>query len=178
MEQNPFKGNYTRTNNSLKVFRHDLIYGECSTETMPGGYLFTIHADKRQLFSIQYVHGYLIGVGNPFSNQEYAEYLIGEFPREVIDKIQKRFEEHKFSTDNPLMFGLNNTSRVIKCKDGGLYVCFPDNSCVIYDNGEVAEEIALGDAQRHSNKIGNWLRNQLAYIHKGEEHWKKVIQWW
>ena len=174
MEQNPFKGNYAVVNNNIKVFRQDLIYGECSTETIPEGYLITIHTNKRQLWSIQYLEGYLIGVGNPFSNQDYAEYLNSEFPDEVRNRLQEIFEEHGFSTDNALLFGLNNTSRVIKCKDGGLYVCFPDNTCMIYDNGDVAEEIALADTNLHTHKISNWLRGQLGFIHSIKERFRRI----
>ena len=127
MEQNNFKGNYAVKNNSIKVFRQDLIYGECSTETIGEGYLITIHTNKREIWSLQSMLGYIVGVGNPFSNAGYSDYLFGEYPVEVTDKLKRRFEQHEFSSDNPLMFALENTCRVIKGKEGSLYVCFPDS---------------------------------------------------
>jgi len=175
MEQNNFKGNYAVKNNSIKVFRQDLIYGECSTETIGEGYLITIHTNKRGLWSLQSMLGNIVGVGNPFSNEDYSDYLYGEYPAEVTDRLKRRFEEYGFSSDNPLLFGLNNTCRVIKCKEGSLFVCFPDNTCMIYDSGDVAEEIALSDGKFYNDKIGKWLRNQLDFIHKVEERWKKIL---
>lgn len=172
MVQNNFKGNYAVKNNSIKVFRQDLIYGECSTETIGEGYQITIHTNKRELWSLRSMLGNIVGVGNPFSNTDYSDYLYEEYPVEVIDKLKIRFEQHEFSSDSPLMFALESTCRLIKGKEGSLYVGFPDNTCMIYDNGGVAEEIALSDGKFYSDKIGKWIEKQIDFIHKVEDRFR------
>jgi len=173
MEQNHFSGSYVGYNKSIKTFHCDTHLSACYSFSFEGGVLFSIHSVKRNLWSLQSPLGYLIGIGNPFSNINYTDYLC-DFSYEVLDRLKEEFEKYEFSTSNPIMFGINGACRVVKCKDGLYYLYFPDGT---YEVSQINDPPTFTNYQmcNHKSYIGDkiirWVRSQLKYIAGIEKRW-------
>jgi hypothetical protein len=171
------RGSYAGRTNAIKTFFCDTHLSETCSDSAEGGYLLTTHTVRRQLWSLQFPTGFIIGVGDPFSNEQYAEYL-SSFPAEVIDMLKKQSERYKFSTSNALLFAVNNTMRLIPAKEGLFYLGFPDSSFEIisslYDNPAFSDYVLRKHEHNMGGKIGKWLYGQFTFIEGVEKIWRNT----
>jgi hypothetical protein len=172
-----FSGDFAGRTDSIKVFHCDTHLGRTGSTYASHSYTLTIHSDQRQLYSLQWATGFLIGIGNPISNPDYMSYLIN-FPPDVIAMLKENFKRYSFDAKNPLLFAVNNTMRLLPVKDGLFYICFPDNSyeisTLLYGNTAFSKEFLQGHEILMGTKIGRWLRKQFKFIEEVEKKWKNV----
>ena len=174
---NDFQGSYAGRTDTIKTFHCDTHQSETSSAYIEGGYLITIHSEKAQLWSLQSALGFLIGIGNPMSNKDYMDYL-NKIPEKVIDMLNLKFKEHGFADSNPLMFGVNNTMRLLPTNNGLFYLMFPDGTyelfSSLYDNPEFSDEFLSKHKVTMGNKVDTWLRKQFKFATEWKNKWKNV----
>jgi len=171
------RGSFAGRTNAIKTFFCDTHLSETCSDSAEGGYLLTTHTVRRQLWSLQFATGFIIGIGDPFSNEQYVEYL-SSFPAEVIEMLKKQSERYKFSSSNSLLFAVNNTMRLIPTKDGLFYLGFPDNSFEIisslYNNPAFSDDVLRKHEHNMGEKIGKWLYGQFTFIEGVEQIWRNT----
>jgi hypothetical protein len=164
-----FSGTTTGKNTTIKTFSSDIDHSECGVfhASFDKRYMLTIHTVKRELWSLSWPSGFITGIGNVFSNREYATFL-SSFPKEVIDLLKEKFEEYRFSSSNCLLFGINNTMRLLPYKESLNYLCFPDDSyeliSSLHDNSAISDAVLVKHQETIGTIIGKWLREQFAFF--------------
>jgi hypothetical protein len=131
-----------------------------------GGYMLTINSIKSQLYNIHTPIGLYIGIGDPFLNKEYQEFL-SELPCDLIRKLKEYIKQCKFSPSNALLFSVKNTLRLVPDKQGVLYLYYPDNSMDVMSFNSIAKENALDKHHfKMGKKINDWLYKQFKFVTK------------
>jgi hypothetical protein len=173
-----FEGSYPGKTDAIKIFHCDVLSTWTTSASANGGYHLTIHSVKRQLYSLQWPGGMLIGIGDPVSNPDYMSYLVN-FPLDAIAMLKKTFESCGFDSKNPLLFAVDNTIRLLPGNPGLFYLCLPDNSYEIttelYDNPAFSKEILKEHENQMGAKIGVWLKKRFNFIEKVEKRRKLFL---
>lgn len=180
-EPNDISGSVVGKNSTITTFHCDTDGSETGTYYTPSNrrYLLTVHSAKRMLWSLQWPTGFIFGIGDAFVNEHYKEYL-SDFPPEVIQLLKKWFEHFNFMSDSPLLFGINNTTRLFTFKDGLFYLCFPDKSyeiiSTLYDNPGISDDVLDKHEGIMGNKLGKWLKAQFAFFATVDERWRNFYK--
>jgi hypothetical protein len=163
---NDFPGRAVGPSQVIKMFKKEPKKG-FSIEDQKGSYVFILHNNIRGLWSVESPAGLLIGVGDPFPIPDYLKY-IQTFPTEVVAMLKDHLANCEF-TGEALMFGVNNTFRVLPKGDGMSYLYFPDNTYFmlsdnIYD--VLPTKVLMKNDNYWGFKISHWVRSQLERLNK------------
>lgn len=166
--EKPFAGDYAGLTTLIRTFHCDTNNSFVSASNEVPGYYFTLHSQKRELWSLQSKHGVLVGMGNIFNVEQYEEHL-KTYPKEVRLLLLVEFGKNKFKSDEPLLFAVNNTLRLLPAKNGLFHLITPDNSVQVMTNPYIEpstfgpvflKQFVAGIGER----VDKWLREQFQFI--------------
>ena len=163
-KQNDFDG---FTPGGLSLFEDDVTPSKGSLDTIPG-YNFAMCSTKIGLWTLEGKECHLVGIGSPFQRSDYVDYL-ETLPREVGNLLLERMEFYALKEDGSLLFGINNTIRVLQARpdDGLYYVVYPDGSIEMCTNFNTTlhDEVTVGRLEKWIGmRIYSWLKTRFPRI--------------
>lgn len=168
--QNNIPGAYP--NHPVAVFNEDKGASPIAVASIPG-YNFIMVSDYREIWILEGVECYLIGIGSPFGRKDYVAYL-NTLQEHGVSMLAERMEYYGFvESSDSIMFGINGTLRVLDSNQENLFLIAyptPDQE-VDYEMVSNINDEKLTDTFRTmvEKVVGNKM---MAWLHKKFEQHK------
>jgi hypothetical protein len=159
-KQNDIPGSFP--GHPVALFNRDKGESPVAVASIPG-YNFILVSDYRELWILEGRECYLVGMGSPFSREDYVAYL-NTLPKYAVSMLGERMEHYGFrESPDSTMFGINGTLRVLDAKHEGMfYIAYPgeevDYEMVSDINGESLTDTFRKMVEKVvGNKMMSWL---------------------